>query len=104
MEIDELVTKLSKHIDETAAKTKNEMVVLMEQQKGDIIREVNVLMENQRQQFNTFGEGLQGLNDRMDKMEPMMDGLVEDMDTIKPMIKNINNRLIETEIILKKVK
>lgn len=69
-----------------------------------IIREVNVLMENQQKQLDIIGEGFQGLNVRMDKMEPMIDGLVEDMDIIKPMIKNINNRLTETEVILKKVK
>ena len=96
MELDELVTKLTHHIDVTTANTKNEMAVLMEQQKDDIIREVNVLMENQQRQFTAFGEGFQGLSDRMDKMELKIDGLVEDMDTVKPLIKNINDRLIKT--------
>lgn len=55
MELEELVTKLMNHIDATAA-----------QNKSDIIREVNVLMEQQRSEFKRFGEGLQQLNDKMD--------------------------------------
>lgn len=69
VELDELVTKIINHIDETAVKTENsimrEVSQRLEQTKGDIMLEVNVLLEHQHSQFNTFGEGLDTLNSQV---------------------------------------
>jgi vacuolar-type H+-ATPase subunit E/Vma4 len=69
LELDELVTKIINHIDETAAKTKKDTIQevksLIDESKTEIMREVNVLLEAQRAQFNTFGEGLDTLREEM---------------------------------------
>jgi hypothetical protein len=63
MELDELVTKIINHIDESTAKTESKII----QTKSEIILEVNVLLEQQLSQFNTFGEGLDTLRDQMNR-------------------------------------
>ncbi len=92
MELEELVTKIINHIDETAVKTENkimhEVSQRLEQTKGDIMREVNVLLEHQRSQFNTFGEGLDTLNDQMNRsfgeVCNKLDGLATNKKVSKP--------------------
>jgi chromosome segregation ATPase len=71
LELDELVTKIINHIDDTKKDTIKEVKSLIEESvarsKTEILREVNVLLEEQRAQFNTFGEGLDTLRDQMNR-------------------------------------
>jgi hypothetical protein len=71
MELDELVTKIINHIDDTKKDTIKEVKSLIDESvarsKTEILREVNVLLEEQRAQFNTFGEGLDTLRDQMNR-------------------------------------
>ncbi len=76
---------------------------------------VAVLLEQLLSEFRTFGEGLQivqneqgeqrrilnGLVDDMDIVKPTLKCLTSDMDVLKPSLAKINNRLdsIENEII-----
>lgn len=54
MELDELVTKIINHIDETAVKTENKLKQEIHQTKTDIMRAVNVLLEQQRDTLIQF--------------------------------------------------
>ncbi|HBE78032.1 MAG TPA: hypothetical protein DDW65_09680 [Firmicutes bacterium] len=59
------------------------------------------LLEQLLSEFRTFGEGLKNVQDEQKEQRQILDGLVEDMDIVKPSLIKINNRLdsIENEII-----
>lgn len=62
---------------------------------------VAVLLEQLLSEFRTFGEGLQNVQTEQNEQRQILNGLVEDMDIVKPSLIKINNRLdsIENEII-----
>ncbi len=62
---------------------------------------VAVLLEQLSSQFKTFGEGLEIVQKEISEVNQKVDGLIEDMDFVKPSLARIYNRLdnIETEII-----
>ena len=62
---------------------------------------VAVLLEQLSSQFKTFGEGLEIVQKKISEVNQKVDGLIEDMDFVKPSLVRIYNRLdnIETEII-----
>jgi peptidoglycan hydrolase CwlO-like protein len=62
---------------------------------------VAVLLENLSSQFKVFGEGLEIVQRQVSELNQKVDGLIEDMDMVKPALVKINNRLdtIEGEII-----
>lgn len=62
---------------------------------------VTVLLENLSSQFKVFGEGLEIVQRQVSELNQKVDGLIEDMDMVKPALVKINNRLdtIEGEII-----
>lgn len=62
---------------------------------------VAVLLEQLSSQFKTFGEGLEIVQKQISEVNQKVDGLIEDMDVVKPSLIKINNRLdaIEGEII-----
>ena len=66
------------YIDESTVKTKKET-----------IQEINVLLEQQRSQFNTFGEGLQQLNDKMDRH------ILENHQGFQQMTERIDHLVVE---------
>ncbi len=63
--------------------------------------QVAVLLENLSSQFKVFGEGLEIVQKQVSEVNQKVDGLIEDMDMVKPSLVKINNRLdtIEGEII-----
>ncbi len=63
--------------------------------------QVAVLLENLSSQFKVFGEGLEIVQQQVSEVNQKVDGLIEDMDMVKPSLVKINNRLdtIEGEII-----
>ena len=62
---------------------------------------VEVLLEDLLSQFRAFGEGLENVQREQKEQRQILNGLVEDMDIVKPSLIRINNRLdnIEGEII-----
>lgn len=90
MELDELVTKIINHIDETAVKTENK-----------IMREVNVLLEHQHSQFNTFGEGVDTLNSQVtrsfEEINKRFDKVDHKLDVLATEQKNIKTQLTELD-------
>ncbi len=84
MELEELVTKIISHINET---------------KGDIMREVDVLLKQQRSQFNTFGEGLDTFRDQMnrrfDKIEQKLDKNDSGHQNLKLIIQDLSMEQME---------
>jgi hypothetical protein len=62
---------------------------------------VAVLLEDLLSKFRTFGEGQEILRNEVHEIKQKVDGLIEDMDIVKPSLMRINNRLdnIEGEII-----
>lgn len=105
VELDELVTKIINHIDETAIKTENKIIQevsqRLEQTKGDIMREVNILLEHQHSQFNTFGEGLDTLNNQVtrsfDEVNKRFDNIDYKLDVLATEQKNIKAQLTELD-------
>lgn len=61
---------------------------------------VAVLLEQLSSQFIIFGEGLSVVQKQISEVNQKVDGLIEDMDVVKPSLVQINNRLdtIEGEI------
>jgi hypothetical protein len=95
MELEELVTKIISHIDETTARTKN-----------DIIREVNVLLEQQRDTIIKFVDTRAStIEDRLTVAE---DRLGEQMLTTNNKITNLYKKVSdsdkEVEFQIKRVK
>jgi chromosome segregation ATPase len=62
---------------------------------------VAILLEDLLSKFRTFGEGQDALRNEVHEIKQKVDGLIEDMDIVKPSLAKINNRLdnIEGEII-----
>jgi septation ring formation regulator EzrA len=83
MELEEVVTKLINHIDNSLANTEDKIINIMERRlketKTETIQEVNVLLEQQRSQFNTFGEGLDTLRDQMNRSFEEVDQRFEEV-------------------------
>lgn len=97
MELDELVTKIINHIDENTAKTESKILQI----KNEIILEVNLLLEQQRSQFNTFGEGLDTLRDQMNdenysehqQIKQIFQELATDQAETKKKVNDFENKL-----------
>lgn len=61
---------------------------------------VAVLLEDLLSQFWTFGEGQEALRNEVQEIQQKVDGLVSDMDIVKPALKSMDNRLnsLETKV------
>jgi outer membrane murein-binding lipoprotein Lpp len=59
---------------------------------------VAVLLEDLLSKFRTFGEGQETLSNEVHKINEKVDGLIEDMDIVKPTLKSMDNRLNSLEI------
>ncbi len=60
-------------------------------------KKVAILLEDLLSKFRAFGEGQDDLRNKMERLEQKVDGLSEDMNVIKPTVKNILTRLDSVE-------
>lgn len=58
---------------------------------------VAVLLEDLLSKFRTFGEGQDALRHEVHEIKEKVDGLIEDMDIVKPTLKSMDNRLNSLE-------
>jgi chromosome segregation ATPase len=59
---------------------------------------VAVLLEDLLSKFRTFGEGQETLHTEVHEIKEKVDGLIEDMDIVKPTLKSMDNRLNSLEV------
>jgi chromosome segregation ATPase len=59
---------------------------------------VAILLEDLLAKFRTFGEGQEALHREMHEMKQKVDGLIEDMDIVRPTLKSMDNRLNSLEV------
>ena len=64
---------------------------------------VAVLLEDLLSKFRTFGEGQEVLSNEVHEIKQKVDGLIEDMDIVKPTLKSMDNRLNSVETRLNSV-
>ena len=64
---------------------------------------VAALLEDLLSKFRTFGEGQEALSNEVHEIKQKVDGLIEDMDIVKPTLKSMDNRLNSVEIRLNSV-
>jgi chromosome segregation ATPase len=60
--------------------------------------QVAVLLEQLLTDFRTFGEGLSHLQSKVDVIERNTNGLIADMDLVKPTLVQMNQRLNNVEV------
>ncbi len=58
---------------------------------------VAVLLEDLMTKFNTFGEGLENVQRQISEVNQKVEGLIDDMDIVKPTLKSMDNRLTSLE-------
>ena len=59
----------------------------------DESRRTNVLMERMLSEFRTFGESLSIVRERVDRMEPKLDQLVDKVDLLQVAVLTLKSRL-----------
>ncbi len=58
---------------------------------------IAVLLEQLLSEFRTFGDGLQSVQKKQEEQGHVLNGLVEDMDIVKPTLKRMEQRLDSME-------
>ena len=58
---------------------------------------VAILLEDLLSKFRTFGEGQDALRNEVFEIKQKVDGLIEDIDIVKPTLKSMDNRLNSLE-------